>query len=70
MGRIWAKEQKLIPEVTGHPGQVKLVLSCTDPGWGTRYLEGQGNLVNGLIMGIIKVTIWVIWVTNLLTKSP
>ena len=35
-----------------------------------RYLEGQGDLVSRLIMGIIRVTIWVIGVINLLTKSP
>ena len=34
------------------------------------YLEGQGDLVSRLIMGIIGVTIWVIGVINLLTKSP
>ena len=34
------------------------------------YLEGQGDLVNGLIMGISRVTIWVIGVISLLTKSP
>ena len=34
------------------------------------YLEGQGDLVTRLIMGIIGVTIWVIGVINLLTKSP
>ena len=34
------------------------------------YLEGQGDLVSGLIMGIIRVTIWVIGVITLLTKSP
>ena len=33
-------------------------------------LEGQGDLVNGLIMGITMVTIWVIGVINLLPKSP
>ena len=37
---------------------------------GTIYLEGQGDLVSGLIMGIIRVTIWVIGVINPLTKSP
>ena len=36
----------------------------------TGYLEGQGDLASRLIMGITRVTIWVIWVTNLLTKSP
>ena len=36
----------------------------------THYLEGQGDLVTRLIMGIIGVTIWVIKVINLLTKSP
>ena len=34
------------------------------------YLEGQGDLVSRLIMGIIRVTIWVIGIINLLTKSP
>ena len=33
------------------------------------YLEGQGDLVSRLIMGICKVTIWVIRVINLFTKS-
>ena len=33
-------------------------------------LGGQGDLVSRLIMGINGVTIWVIGVTNLLTKSP
>ena len=33
-------------------------------------LEGQGDLVSRLIMGIIGVTIWVIGVIDLLTKSP
>ena len=34
------------------------------------YLEGQGDLVSRLIRGITGVTIWVIGVINLLTKSP
>ena len=34
------------------------------------YLRGQGDLVSGLIMGIIGHTIWVIGAFNLLTKSP
>ena len=34
------------------------------------YLEGQGDLVSRLFMGISRVTIWVIGVINLLTKSP
>ena len=34
------------------------------------YLGGQGDLVSRLIMGINGVTIWVIGVINLLTKSP
>ena len=34
------------------------------------YLEGQGDLVTRLILGIIGVTIWVIGIINLLTKSP
>ena len=34
------------------------------------YLEGQGDLLSRLIMGITRVTIWVIGVIKLLTKSP
>ena len=34
------------------------------------YLGGQGDLVSGLIRGVTGVTIWVIGVINLLTKSP
>ena len=34
------------------------------------YLGGQGDLVSRLRRGIIGVTIWVIGVINLLTKSP
>ena len=34
------------------------------------YLEGQGDLVSRLLMGITGVTIWVMGVLNLLTKSP
>ena len=41
------------------------VLFCVLP-----YLEGQGDLVSRLMMGIIRITIWVIGVINLLTKSP
>ena len=33
------------------------------------YLEGQGYLITRLIMRITGVTIWVIGVINLLTKS-
>ena len=34
------------------------------------YLEGQGGLISRILMGITRVLIWVIGVTNLLTKSP
>ena len=34
------------------------------------YLEGQGDLVSRLTIGITRVTIWFIGVINLLTKSP
>ena len=34
------------------------------------YLEGQGDSISRLVMGIARVTIWVIGVINLLTKSP
>ena len=38
--------------------------------FGGGYLEGQGDLVSRVITGIIRVTIWVIGLINLLTKSP
>ena len=34
------------------------------------YLEGQGDVVTRLIMGITGVTVWAMGVMNLLTKSP
>ena len=34
------------------------------------YLGGQGDLVSGLKRGRTGVTIWVIGVISLLTKSP
>ena len=34
------------------------------------YLEGHGDLVSGLIIGIIGVIIWAIGVIKLLIKSP
>ena len=34
------------------------------------YLEGHGDLVTGLIMGIIGFIIWLIGVISILTKSP
>ena len=37
------------------------------------YLEGQGDLVSGVRMGICIFIIWIIgiiWGINLLTKSP
>ena len=37
---------------------------------GRPYLEGQGDLESRLIRGISRVTIWVIGVINLVTKSP
>ena len=36
----------------------------------TRFNHCSGDLVTKLIMGIIEVTIWVIRLINLLTKSP
>ena len=34
------------------------------------YLEGQGDLASRLVVRIARVTVWVIGVINLLTKSP
>ena len=33
------------------------------------YLEGQGDLVSRLIVGICRVAIWLIGIINLLTRS-
>ena len=45
---------------------VKAQVSST---WGP-YLEGQGDLVTWLIIGITRVTMWFIGVIRLLTKFP
>ena len=34
------------------------------------YLEGQGDLVSRLLVGISRAAMWVIGGMNLLTKSP
>ena len=36
---------------------------------GSKYMEDEGDLVGGFIMGVTEVTIWLIGVMNLLTKS-
>ena len=48
----------------GIPHTLKIATS-----WGS-YLEGQGDLLGRLIMGVIGVTIWVVGVINLLTSPP
>ena len=57
----------MLPHMAGH-----LVVSEAWPSFERIgiHLEGQGDLVSRLIMGIIRVTIWVIGVIKLLTKSP
>ena len=51
--------------------QAKPNLTPQTPNANTQqYLEVQGDLVSGLIMGIIRVTIWVSGVINLLILSP
>ena len=60
---------KLVPLILGNPHNVvfdELAL----PGRIRSTLEGQGDLVSRLKVGILGVTIWVIGVMNLLTKSP
>ena len=49
---------------------VSLAKACSSALEPKPYLEGQGDLVTRLILGIIGATIWVIGVINLLTKSP
>ena len=34
------------------------------------YLEGQGDLVSKVIKGIVRETMWVLGVINILTGSP
>ena len=55
------------PNLSPHPPLLGITVVS---GNAKPYLEGQGDLVNGLIMGITRVTIWAIGVINLLTKSP
>ena len=57
------------------PPSLKLEFLRLPPSWrettlAVLYLEGQGDLVSRLIMAIIGLIMWVIGVTNLLTKSP
>ena len=37
---------------------------------GVTYLEGHGDLVSRLVMGIIRILIWLIRASSLLNKSP
>ena len=71
---IYSKDHPIIPHsFTKHQG---VVGGCNAKlkGRGSwtlySYLEGQGDLVSRLIRGMTRVTIWVIVVVNLLTKSP
>ena len=52
------------------PLRLSRARSTPKPSMNIALLEGQGDLVTRLITGIIVVTIWVIGVFNLLTKSP
>ena len=45
---------------------VVIYLICTTG----QYLEGHGDVVSRLMIGIDRVTMWVTGVINLLTKSP
>ena len=51
-------------------GQTKRSLSKTGLCVLFYYLEGHGDLVSRLIMGMIGLMIWLIGVINPLTKSP
>ena len=44
--------------------------SCFSQTEGYSYLEGQGDVVNRLIIRRTRVTEWVIGIIDLLTKSP
>ena len=34
------------------------------------YLEGQGDLVSRLVIGLISGITWIVWVNNLPTRFP
>ena len=57
------------PYPPGRPSQLVLQLRMEEIWHQLVYLECHGDLLTGLIMGIIRVTIWIIGVINLLTKS-
>ena len=52
--------------MTARASRLRVTLST----FRTHYLEGHGDLVSGLMIGILGLTMRVIGVINLLTKSP
>ena len=46
-----------------------LALDTSGACWPSNNLEGHGDLVSGLILGIIGVIKWLLGVINLLAKS-
>ena len=64
-GLGWSETKACSQEEARMTNTIHSLYICISP-----YLEGRGDLVSRLIMGIIRVTIWVIGVINLLTKSP
>ena len=52
------------------PGALPPTSGLTSSSESWVYLEGHGDLVSRLIMGISRVVIWIIGFINLLTKSP
>ena len=46
------------------------LILVTSPVPASHYLDGQGDLVSGLIMGISGVSIWLIGLISIHTQSP
>ena len=65
--RVWADKRILAgTKMTGKLSKGQLPRQSS-----LYYLKGQGDLISRLIMGITRVIIWVIGVSNLMTnKSP
>ena len=75
-GRVRAHSSLVIGSPGQRPSALSLIVYASEATRCARFpvqglnLGGQGDLVSRLIMGINGLTIWVIGVINLLTKSP
>ena len=68
---IWCQPWKSFPETPAVRVPVRLRNRSSLPAKvPTPYLEGKGDLVSRLTMGLFRVVIWLIGFKNVPTKSP